>query len=384
MNLVQKVLLLSVVSVVIISCEDKEDNDDSSQPVVAWSKVIYSDWGNCISPTSDGGFVAFCTSSWDGISAELYRISASGEIVDSISLPTSCTDRHYGCCKTANGGMWIVFQSNGINLQRFDSELELVQSIVVAPHDWKVMEIVDTHVGLMVACQIQDSVNVSRCALLTMDYQGNVQFVDTLSVPVIAQDSVSVSDNIYHMAVSSRGDVFLTGGRYFETYWGSIFSTYGLVVKASNDGPIEWYWVLDATLRDYTTSILPLANGGAIAYVDTFRSERNQFVEFSPDGVQTSREDLSSWFEDWSVYGFIKSPYGASYAICGRSFFEGVGAENLVVSLDEIGQPISRMTIQNGMGVSASAWLSDGSLGLLGWYPSDVFPQPSAIAKIQF
>lgn len=384
MNFVQKVLLLSVVSVVIISCEVKEDNHDSSQPVVAWSKEIYSDWGNCISPTSDGGFVAFCTSSWDGISAELYRITSSGEIIDSISLPTLSVDRYYGSVKAADGGMWIVFQNNGINLQLYDSELELVRSTTVASYDWKVMEIEDTHVGLMAACQIQESVNVSRCALLTMDYQGNVQFVDTLLVPVIAQDSVSVSDNIYHMAVSSRGDVFLTGGRYFETYWGSIFSTYGLVVKASNDGNIEWYWVLDATLHDHIYSVLPLANGGAIAYVDTFRSERNQFVEFSPDGVQTSREDLSSWFEDWSVYGFIKSPYGASYAICGRSFFEGVGAENLVVSLDETGQPISRITIQNGIGVSASAWLSDGSLGLLGWYPSDVFPQLAALAKIQF
>jgi len=280
--------------------------------------------------------------------------------------------------------MWIVFQNNGINLQLYDSELELVRSTTVASYDWKVMEIVDTHVGLMAACQIQESVNVSRCALLTMDYQGNVQFVDTLSVPVIAQDSVSVSDNIYHMAVSSSGDVFLTGTRYFENYWGAIFSSDGLVVKADNDGNIEWYWVLDATLHDRIDSVLPLANGGAIAYVDTFRSERNQFVEFSSSGAPTWRDDLSSWFEDWSVYGFIKSLYGASYAICGRSFFEGVGAENLVVSLDEIGQPISRMTIQNGMGVSASAWLSDGSLGLLGWYPSDAIPQLAALAKIQF
>jgi len=374
--------LLLIVLIFVAGCDDDDSSADSAPAKILWINHVNSQWVKTISPENSGGFVTFCTSSWYNISAELYRFSADGEMIDSASISDLAEDHSYAAFAANNGGMWVAFQHDGIVLQQYSADLDLVSSIVVADVDWRVQAMAGTSQGLVIACQTKDTTVLKRAAIVSTDLSGGLISANVLEYSLELPDTADVRDATFDIVIASPGITYLSGARYHYHTETSIAFSKPFLVKTSFDGSVAWSWVGGAD-DEMVHRCVSLSSGGILIAYRTSDSDSLAFAQFSPEGLMSPRHDLTSVFERASNIAFVKASRDRLYCIYGFGNGWGDGATVYVHSLTGDGTLVSSLSLPNGIAVTDAALLSDGGIAIGGWYPTDVFPFPASLGKLR-
>lgn len=382
--------LIAVLIVVISIAGCKRSDQTESQlswPQVLWQVNLGSwvDYPLAVSASVDGGFIVLQGGPGTPVSGPytyLRRFNANHELVDSVqmyfppanvlryNLPTFVYD------KTDDGGIWVAYQKDGLNIEHFDHELSLVHSIRDTSYEFGIatMSVASNEVRLVGSVRLSDDSIVSKF------YRLNMSGKELSSVPLsskgAAERRASSRIKITHIETASSENSFLAGTLEFRDRRCTHDSSYVFAAFVDSLGNLIWSKTCFGHQQTSVSGATVLQNGsllisaGSVDFAKTRDADSSQvvFMTFSLDGNVTIQNDIRSKANGNAIVSFVEHANRIIGFGNQRSNSVSIDAPRplFMLTLSDEGVPLTRAMTGYALGVTDVAVTADGEFLVVG------------------
>ncbi|MBL0062401.1 MAG: hypothetical protein IPP40_13195 [bacterium] len=302
----------------------------------------------------------------------LLRYSSKGVLLNSVAMDLSISPHKLPFPpqalfdKDENGGIWVGYWLNGLNIEHYDSELNRVHSIRDSSFEARPLAMKATPTGFLLAVLEGPLGSSVEHKLLRLDANGKL--LSSITFPSIwyTDRMMYSSVNIEYIEPGLNGSYYLIGEMLLGRKANSIDTSLVYVAKVDSLG--EVLWSRTCLYHSYSTlhAATVLSNGHLLFSVRTsdWPVKANRVVEITNDGEIKFRDDIMDKLEGNHVSAFV--PFSNETLVLGHEYHDDVfpprDRELFLISLDNEGTIQGDLTTGYTIPVYGAAEMSDSTL----------------------